>query len=78
MIRKSGKTEMTFTLLVLLLKLLVLFSLCLKTGECVILETKQGKVLGHVEISRGGRQFYAFYGIPYAKPPVGELRFEVS
>lgn len=36
-----------------------------------------GQVRGSFLISVNGRQFLAFRGIPYAKPPVGNLRFEV-
>ncbi|XP_035716357.1 venom carboxylesterase-6-like [Folsomia candida] len=35
-----------------------------------------GKLQGLVATSRGGRQYYQYLGIPYAKPPVNELRFE--
>ncbi|XP_065209356.1 juvenile hormone esterase-like [Planococcus citri] len=42
----------------------------------VEVSTKQGILKGGLEKSRGGRIFYSFYGIPYAEPPVGELRFE--
>ena len=36
-----------------------------------------GQVRGSEMTSEAGRSFYAFRGIPYAKPPVGELRFSV-
>lgn len=55
---------------------------CLTFFACnagsVILDTKQGRIKGEILQSRGGRPFYAFYNVPYAQPPVGELRFEVS
>lgn len=38
----------------------------------------QGRLRGSVLQSRNGSKFYAFRSIPYAKPPIGELRFEVS
>ena len=40
--------------------------------------TQQGEVRGHVESVHGGRRVETYLGIPYARPPVGELRFEVS
>lgn len=43
-----------------------------------IVTTEQGDVLGSVRINRKGGEFYSFMSIPYAKPPVGELRFMVS
>ena len=38
--------------------------------------TKQGLVRGRVAKSAAGKHYVAFKGIPYARPPVGELRFE--
>jgi hypothetical protein len=38
---------------------------------------KHGSLRGHRLTSRKGRDIFAFQGIPYAKPPIGELRFKV-
>nr|UYG55612.1 esterase 3 [Geocoris pallidipennis] len=39
-------------------------------------DTPLGKLSGHWLESRSGRRYMAFSGIPYAKPPVGKLRFQ--
>ncbi|ODN00458.1 Venom carboxylesterase-6 [Orchesella cincta] len=44
--------------------------------EGPLVKTKLGYVQGIASLSRKGRLFYEFLGIPYAKPPVGDLRFE--
>ncbi|CAG9837941.1 unnamed protein product [Diabrotica balteata] len=44
-------------------------------GDEPLVKTPQGTVRGYHKKSFGGRQFLAFEGIPYAKPPVGNLRF---
>ncbi|KDR18975.1 venom carboxylesterase-6-like [Zootermopsis nevadensis] len=41
-----------------------------------IVTTYQGNMRGTTMTSRSGRTFHAFLGIPYAAPPVGELRFK--
>jgi len=45
-------------------------------SECPIVETKLGKVkgrfLGKVE---GGKDVYRYSSLPFAKPPIGKLRF---
>lgn len=44
-----------------------------------IIDTKNGQVRGRRETSlRNKVNFYSFRGIPYAKPPLGDLRFKVS
>jgi hypothetical protein len=43
-----------------------------------IVTTNYGKVQGVISASRDGRKYFEYLGIPYAKAPLGELRFEVS
>lgn len=43
----------------------------------VIVRIKTGKVKGYKITSSYHYEYYNFVGIPYAKPPVGELRFKV-
>lgn len=44
----------------------------------MIVETKYGKIRGFGNKSVSGRKYFSFLGIPYAKPPIDELRFLVS
>ncbi|GMT19755.1 hypothetical protein PFISCL1PPCAC_11052 [Pristionchus fissidentatus] len=41
-----------------------------------IVSTHYGKIVGRRLLSRGEKHVDAFQGIPYARPPVGELRFK--
>ncbi|KAJ8972498.1 hypothetical protein NQ317_012715 [Molorchus minor] len=50
--------------------------LCSAVSEDPIVQTKYGLIRGSVELSISGREYYAFRGIPYATPPVGNLRFK--
>lgn len=43
----------------------------------MIAETNQGSLRG-VVVNNYNVTYVAFKGIPYAKPPLGELRFKVS
>lgn len=45
-------------------------------GEDVVANTVEGKISGITEETVGGRTFFSFYGVPFAKPPVGKLRFK--
>lgn len=47
----------------------------MSSGSHIIVETKYGPVRGIKRISSMGDRFYGFQGIPYAKPPLNELRF---
>ncbi|XP_076040560.1 acetylcholinesterase-like [Oratosquilla oratoria] len=43
--------------------------------EPMVLQTQKGSVAGITETTATGKQVDSWYGIPYAKPPVGEFRF---
>lgn len=45
--------------------------------EEITVKTESGLVKGFKIASQYNYQYYNFLGIPYAKPPVGELRFKV-
>lgn len=42
-----------------------------------VITIEKGSVRGQVLKSRDGRNYYSFTSIPYAKPPIDELRFKV-
>lgn len=46
-------------------------------GEVATVETKSGSVKGHKIASSFDYSYFNFHGIPYAKPPIGDLRFKV-
>lgn len=58
-----------------ILGLLCLFQV--KGDEYSEVVTSLGTIKGTRMTSYHGRPFYAFRGIRYAQPPVGELRFKV-
>jgi carboxylesterase type B len=41
-----------------------------------VIEIEDGRLEGTVLLSRKGIQFHAFRKIPYAEPPIGNLRFQ--
>lgn len=43
-----------------------------------IVQTQLGALKGRIAEDYNGKSYYSFQGIPYAKPPLGELRFKVS
>jgi carboxylesterase type B len=46
-------------------------------AETVTVVVSQGSLRGKTVITKTGVTYYSFQGIPYAKPPVGALRFKV-
>ncbi|XP_049809738.1 venom carboxylesterase-6-like [Schistocerca nitens] len=61
--------------LLLLLLLLLLADSVTAEGDPRLVSTRQGAARGVHKESSSGRRFLAFYNLPYAKPPVGPLRF---
>lgn len=43
-----------------------------------IVDTDLGKIRGVKKVSALATPYSAFLGVPYAKAPIGELRFKVS
>uniref|UniRef100_A0A1Y1L992 Carboxylic ester hydrolase n=1 Tax=Photinus pyralis TaxID=7054 RepID=A0A1Y1L992_PHOPY len=55
------------------------FTLCLLSivyGDFPKVWIEQGEIRGRLQSTINNRTFYTFTGIPYAKPPVGALRFQ--
>lgn len=43
-----------------------------------VVTIEQGRLKGKTGADYDGNKYYSFQGIPYAKPPLGKLRFRVS
>lgn len=55
-----------------------LYSVGIAVGQTSpMVHIRNGTLEGSIMMSRKGREFEAFRGIPYAQKPIGELRFEV-
>lgn len=58
--------------------LIVVVAYLLNLVNCELeLKITKGKIKGQILKSRDGRPYYSYTGIPYAKPPIGDLRFKV-
>lgn len=60
----------------ILLNFFYFYCNCDQISEPVVV-TKQGAVQGKIDNGVNGQNFFSFQGIPYAEPPIGELRFKV-
>mgnify|MGYP003623304914 CR=1 FL=1 len=60
-----------------LLFILSVAHVCLCQLETVTVTSEQGELRGKVATTVRGLEYYSFQGIPYAKAPVGPLRFKV-
>ena len=46
-----------------------------KKNQSLLIQTESGAVVGKTETLPHGKSVHEYLGIPYAEPPVGELRF---
>lgn len=46
-------------------------------SQLIFVHTEYGSLQGFAATSRDGRRFYQFNAIPFAKAPIGRLRFQV-
>ncbi|XP_058800337.1 carboxylic ester hydrolase-like [Phymastichus coffea] len=60
-----------FSLLILIINLAFTYS----NTEYPSVKTPLGKIRGYYKISENGNLYEAYEGIPYARPPIGKLRF---
>lgn len=44
----------------------------------VELDILQGRIVGNEDVLPNSKPYFSFKGIPYAQPPVGELRFAAT
>ena len=48
----------------------------MKINDHLLVKTKSGKVKGQHELAANGCPVDTWWGIPYAEPPIGDLRFK--
>lgn len=75
----NNASKMRHSLFVIMLCFLLTILYVLKGSVAEIgplVNTSLGQIRGFYTTSFDGRTFSAFEGIPYAKPPIGDLRFE--
>lgn len=68
----------TFSLISMIVLVLSVLLILFVDTKGQIVETNYGKLQGVMRQSRNGRNFHFFGKIPFAKPPVQNLRFEVG
>lgn len=66
-----------FKLNLLLISLIVIFSVFgLVLGDDTEFETKYGKIKGELAEGYKGKKLVILRGVPFAKPPIADLRFK--
>lgn len=69
--------KFTFALSVWLLVIVCDKDVLARTSESLKVKINSGPLVGRHLTTHNGRPIRAFMGIPYAQPPVGDLRFKV-
>lgn len=70
-------TIFTLSVIIVILSVLIVQPFKKIIAMEVTINTKLGKVKGLERFNKvDGEKYYSFQGIPYAKPPTGELRFK--
>ena len=75
--RTSKEQQRKIWSALILVVLGVYVHLILTNEDGPVVEISEGKLQGKIATSRDGREYFQFLSIPYAKPPLGPLRFEV-
>lgn len=57
---------------------LISITVYLEMEEHVVVTVAEGKLKGKTGIDHFGGKYYSFRGVPYAKPPLNDLRFKVN
>jgi len=70
--------EVTLGIILIILSFLNASVISLSSRTEHIVDTSNGRIRGSSSTSRSGKTYYQYLGIPYAIPPVGKLRFEVT
>jgi len=73
---REAAMERPVPIVVLLLLLAGTWAEVAKNVPVVV--TEEGSISGVIEESVKGRTIYTYYGVPFAKPPVGPLRLKVG
>lgn len=60
-----------------MLKVVIFLAACVLGAKSIQVEIEQGVLKGKQLHTWKGRPINAFMSIPYAKPPLGKLRFKV-
>ena len=65
-------------LICLICNILIVSSATTSNNGSALVHTSCGTLEGFVHALGNGKSMDVFLGIPYAEPPIGELRFEVD